>query len=62
MVADVAEASRVDEPPPTDITARHDSRAADMVPGNADTPVPAGGQVGLDNSIAGTGGAGRERW
>lgn len=55
MVADVSDQSRVAEPPPTDIQGRQNSRAADMVPGNADTPVPAGGQVALDNSIPGTG-------
>lgn len=55
VVADVAAASRVDTPPPTPILGRHHSRAADLVPGNEDTPVPAGGDIGFDNSIAGSG-------
>ena len=57
IVADVAAASRVDAPPPTEILGRHNSRAADRVPGDEDTPVPAGGEVGLDNSIPGSGAA-----
>ncbi len=55
VVADVSEASRVAEAPATEILGRFDSRAADLVPGDADTAVPAGGQVGMDNSIPGTG-------
>ncbi len=55
VVADVSEASRVDEPSATEILGRFESRAADRVPGNADTSVPAGGQIAMDNSIPGTG-------
>ncbi|HZL83948.1 MAG TPA: TonB C-terminal domain-containing protein [Candidatus Krumholzibacteria bacterium] len=55
VVADVSEASRVDEAPATEILGRFDSQAADRVPGDADAAVPAGGQAGMDNSIPGTG-------
>jgi TonB family protein len=55
IIADVSETSRVEEAPDTPILGRFNSQAADMVPGEADTPVPEGGEIGMDNSIAGTG-------
>lgn len=55
IIADVSEESRVEKAPETPIQGRFNSQAADRVPGEADTPVPEGGVIGVENSIAGTG-------
>jgi outer membrane biosynthesis protein TonB len=53
ITADVSEASRVDEPPETGFLGRFHSRSQDLVPGDADAPVPAGGVLATENSIPG---------
>ncbi len=54
VIADVSSSSATDKLPAQALLGRLNSRAADMLPGDADTPVPAGGAPG-DNSIPGTG-------
>jgi TonB family protein len=55
ITADVSESSRVEEAPDSDILGRFNSLARDMVRDDKDTNVPAGGRIGFDNSIPGTG-------
>jgi hypothetical protein len=55
VTADVSESSRVEEAPDTEILGRFNSQARDMVRDDNDTSVPAGGTIGFDNSIPGTG-------
>lgn len=54
LAADVEPSSRVNEPPPTPLVGEFASRARDRVEGDADTAVPAGGEIGPDNSLPGS--------
>ncbi len=50
--ADVDEASRVQQAPPTPLQGKFASQARDREPGPNDTPIPAGGVTGPENSLA----------
>ena len=55
VTADVDPSSRVETAPQTPLLGEFNSVARDRIDDGADTPVPAGGEVGLDNSVPGTG-------
>jgi len=49
---DVDQSSRVQKPPPTPLQGQFASQARDREPGASDTPIPAGGMTGPENTLA----------